>query len=209
MAVVLVGWNLHAFLAQNAPVGASILVVEGWMDPEGLDQAIGAVHSGRYEHVLTTGGPIASWPGFHGDRTYAERAANYLVQHGVAKGKVTAVPAPASAQDRTFLSAVMVREWAKRSRLGPDALDIFSSGTHARRSRLLYRLAFGPDVAIGVYAARSSAYDPHAWWRTSLGTRDVLEQAVELFWVKMVFRTPPRNSDEELWAMPPRKVAAP
>ena len=39
------------------------------------------------------------------------------------------------------------------------ALDVMSSGTRARRSRLLYRIAFGPDVQVGVLAATSSDYD--------------------------------------------------
>jgi hypothetical protein len=203
--VVLVARSLHPFLAPTQPVGARILVVEGWMEPEGLDQAIVAFRSGRYERIVTTGGPI-SWPGLHGPSTFAERAAGYLKQHGLAEDAVTAVPVPNTAQDRTYLSAVMVREWAQRTGLALDALDVFSSGTHARRSRLLYRLAFGPSVNVGVYAARSSDYDADAWWRTSTGARDVLDQAIGLLWVKCFFRPPPPGSHEERWAVQPREA---
>jgi hypothetical protein len=199
--IVLVGRSLHSFLAPNEPVGARVLVVEGWMDPDGLDQAVAAFRAGGYERVVTTGGPIG-WPELHGYTTYAELAAGYLKRHGLADASVTAVPAPESAQDRTFLSAVMVREWAKRSGHAFDALDVFSSGTHARRSRLFYRLAFGPNVAVGVYAARSSDYDTDAWWQTSTGARDVLDQAIGLLWVKCFFRPPPPGSHEERWAIP-------
>lgn len=186
--VVLVVRSLHPFLAPNEPVGARVLVVEGWMDREGLDQAVAAVRSGRYERIVTTGGPIEQWPEFHCHATFAERAADYLKRRGLAEAAVTAVPGSISAQDRTYLSAVMVREWAQRSGLALDALDVFSSGTHARRSRLLYRLAFGTDVNIGVYAARSSDYDAETWWRSSIGARDVLEQAIGLLWAKCFFR---------------------
>jgi hypothetical protein len=204
--IVLVARSLHPFLAPNEPVGARMLVVEGWMEPEGLDQAIAAFRSGRYERVVTTGGPIEYWPGLHGPATFAERAADYLKQHGLADASVTAVPTPLSAHDRTFLSAVMVREWAKRSGLTLDALDVFSSGTHARRSGLLYRLAFGPSIEVGVFAARSSDYDANAWWRTSTGARDVLDQAIGLLWVKCFFWPPPPGSQEERWAVSPREV---
>jgi len=199
--IVLVARSLHSFLAPNQPVGARVLVVEGWMDAEGLDQAVAAFRSGGYEHAVTTGGPT-DWPKLHGYVTYAELAADYLKQHGLAAASVTAVPAPLSAQDRTFLSAVIIREWAKRSGLTFDALDVFSSGTHARRSRLLYRLAFGPNVEVGVFAARSSVYDAEAWWRTSTGARDVLDQAIGLLWVKCFFRPPTPGSLEERWAVP-------
>jgi len=206
--IVLVARNLHAFLAPNQPVGARILVVEGWMDPEGLDQAAAAFRSGGYERVITTGEPIERWPGTSGHATYAERAADYLKQHGLENASVTAVPAPLSAQDRTYLSAVMVREWAKRSGIDINVLDVFSSGTHARRSRLLYQLAFGSSVKVGVIAALSSGYDPDAWWLTSTGARDVLDQAIALLWVKCFFRPPPPGSHEERWAVQPRETGS-
>jgi hypothetical protein len=114
--VVLIARSLHPFLAPNQPVGARILVVEGWMEPEGLGQAIAAFRWGRYERIVTTGGPFG-WPGLDGSSTYAELAAGYLKQHGLADEAVTAVLAPRTAQDRTYLSAVMVREWTQRTGL--------------------------------------------------------------------------------------------
>jgi len=186
VAVLFAALNLHAFLAVDQPVGAKLLVVEGWIEPQGLDQAIAAFRSGRYERVVTTGGPIDRWPP-SGHHTYADLAADYLRRHGLADASVTAVPAPGSSVERTYLSAVMVRAWAGRAGLVLEQLDVFSSGTHARRSRLLYRLAFGGKVRIGVYAARSTDYDGREWWRTSVGVRDVLDQAVGLLWVKCFF----------------------
>lgn len=204
--IVFVARNLHGFLAPNHAVGARVLVVEGWLNPEGLDQAVAAFRAGAYKRAVTTGGPIEYWPGHHGHVTFSERAADYLKQHGLADASVTAVPTPYSTQDHTFLGAVMVREWAKQSGLALDALDIFSSGTHARRSRLLYRLAFGPNVEVGVFAARSSEYDAGAWWRTSTGARDVLDQAIGLLWVKCFFWPPPPGSHEERRAVSPREA---
>jgi len=72
--------------------------------------------------------------------------------------------------------------------------------------RLLYRLAFGPNVAVGVLTARSSDYDANAWWRTSTGARDVLDQAIGVLWVKCFFRPPPQSSHEERWAISPREA---
>jgi hypothetical protein len=189
--------NLHPFLAPTEPVGARFIVVQGWLSPEGLDQAVGAYRNGGYQRIVTTGGPIEHWPGQHGHATYAERAADYLKRHGLANVSVTAVPAPASAQDRTYLSAVAVRAWAQQSGLDVVTLDVFSSGTRARRSRLLYRRAFGPDVKVGIIAARSSDYDARAWWRTSAGAKDVLDQAIGLLWVKCCFWPPPPGSRDE------------
>jgi hypothetical protein len=201
------GRNLYGFLALHRPVGGPLLVVEGWMEPAALEEAAAAFRAGGYQRVVTTGGPIEHWPGYRGHATFAERAAEYLQMHGVPASALSAVPAPASAQERTFLSAVMVREWAKQNRLGVDRLDVYSYGTHARRSRLLYRIAFGPGVRVGTYAAAPSEYEPLTWWRSSVGARDVLDQAIGLLWVKLFFRPPPPGSHEERWDVSPSRNA--
>jgi hypothetical protein len=182
--------SIHPFLALSQPVGARILVVEGWMEPEGLDQAIAMFRARGYERILTTGGPVVFLTAPPIQTTYADLAADYLKQHGIAPFQVTAVPTPKTAENHTFLSAVAVREWAKRSAVKLDALDVYSVGTHARRSRLLYEIAFGTGVKVGVYAARSSDYDAGAWWRTTVGLRDVLTQAAGLLWVRCCFHPP-------------------
>lgn len=112
---------------------------------------------------------------------------------GLPEAVVSAVPSPTSAQDRTFLSAVAVREWAKRSGLELRAIDVFSQGAHARRSRLVYEKAFGPDVKVGVLAARYADIGDD-WRRTAEGTREILDQAIALAWTKLFFRAPGAQS---------------
>jgi hypothetical protein len=200
---VFVARNLYDFLATNDPAAARVLVVEGWLAPDELDQAVNYFRTGSYERVITTGGPIQSWPEVRSAyRSFAELAAAYLSAHGVPGDAIVAVPAPASAQERTFLSAVVVRDWAKRSGVTLDAIDVFSAGPHARRSRLLYRMAFGAGVEVGVLAARQRDYDPEAWWRTSSGAESVFGEAVMLTSVKLFFWPGPPGSHEELWAVP-------
>lgn len=194
--------GLHPFLATSEPVHARLLVVEGWLAPAALEQALETFRSGGYERVATTGGPIDSAPEFCPYATWAQRAGDWFKQRGVAAAAVTVVDAPASRQDRTFLSAVMVREWAKRESADLKAIDVFSSGAHSRRTRLLYRMAFGPDVAVGIYAARPDNYDPARWWRSSLGAEAVLAETLKLAWTKCFFWPGPPGSNDELWAVP-------
>jgi hypothetical protein len=194
---------IHPFLAPTAPApGARLLVIEGWLDMTELDQAIAMVRQGRYERVVTTGGPIERWAELSVSSNYADLAASYLRTHGLENFPVAAITAPASAQDRTFLSAVKLREWVKGQGLAPGALDVFSGGTHGRRTRMLYRMAFGADVDVGVLSARPSQYDEERWWRTSVGVKSVLGETVSVAWTACCFYPPPPGSHEELWAVP-------
>jgi hypothetical protein len=193
--------HVYAFLAPSQPLRARILVVEGWMPTGELDQAFRVVANGHYERVVTTGGPIENEFERDDGKSYAERARDYLVRRGLPADVVTAVPAPASAQDRSFLNAVMVREWLAGFDPTADSLDVFSSGVHGRRSRLLYRKAFGPQVRIGIVAATPSAYDPAAWWRTSAGAKEVLAEAIAWLWTELFFHPGPPGSHEERWGV--------
>lgn len=184
---VIVLSNIYAFLAQNDPIGARILVVEGWLAPEELDQAIQAFKQGGYARVVTTGGPIMGWPELSTHTSYAGLAADYFAQHGIPRDMILVVPTPKSAQERTFLSAVVLHDSAQQLGINLDAIDLFSSGAHARRSRLLFQMAFGPDARVGVLAAQPTEYDPDAWWRTSSGTESVILQSIGLAWVKCFF----------------------
>ena len=200
VTTILLANNLYTFLAPNHPVGARVLVVEGWLTPEELEQAIQVFRKGKYERIVTTGGPVTERLGMSSEIDYARLAADYLERHGVSRDLITVVPAPASAQERTFLSAVMFRESAQRLGIRLDAVDVFSSGPHARRSRLLFQMALGQNVRVGILSARPSRFHPEAWWRTSEGVEQIFFQTFGFVWVKCCFWPGPPGSREELWA---------
>lgn len=194
--------NVYGFLAPNEPVSARTLVVEGWVPVEELDQAVTVFHDGGYERAITTGGPMEHDFERPDGRTYAARAHDYLVLRGVPESSVVALPSPASAQDRSFLNAVMLREWLDRSGGGVTAVNIFSSGPHCRRSLLLHRLAFGSRYQVGILAGRPAEYEPEVWWRTSAGARDVIGESIGWVWTRFFFRPGDPGSHEERWGIP-------
>lgn len=182
--------------------GARTLVVEGWLDRAELRQVAATLRSGRYERVLTTGGPINAEVDAGGWHDFAHRAAALLRAEGVANVPVVAVPAPASAQDRSYLSAVMVRDWAQRTGTRLEAIDLFSAGVHARRSWLLYRMALGRAVEVGVLAARPTEFDAQRWWTSSEGAKSTIGEVLSLVWTQCCFWPGPPGSHEERWAVP-------
>jgi DUF218 domain len=183
--------HLYSFLSPNAPVAnARLLVVEGWLTEQELDQAVFAFHAGHYQRVITTGGPMEAWPSMFGSTNYADLAAHYLKMHGLKSVDVIAIPAPPSAQERTFLSAIKVRDWSIAQSVKVSAFDVFSSGVHARRSHMLYRMAFGPSVAIGILSARPSEYDQPYWWKTSAGAKGVIGEMISVMWTFCCFYPP-------------------
>lgn len=197
LAAVLAGaafWareRLPQFLAPNEPVGHGVLVVEGWQERDSLQLAASTFRRGGYDAMVVTGGPTTdpAWEG--GFPTYAERAASEIRRLGVVEPELIVVPTPPSAQDRTYHSAVSVRRWMEASGRRISALDVFSVGTHSRRSRALYRMAFGEGVEVGVRSASPSKYDLESWWQSSEGAKDVLGESLAYGWVACCFH--PKN----------------
>jgi hypothetical protein len=201
--IVLGRYYIHPFLAPSEPAQAArLLVIEGWLSPGELDQAIARFRQGSYDRVVTAGGPILEWREANEAQSYAESAARYLIRNGLDVAKVTPVSAPASAQDRTFLSAVKVRDWAASQGIEIKAVDLLSSGAHARRSRTLYRLVLGSGVDVGILAANPEAYDADHWWQTSAGVKSVTGEVISLVWTACCFFPAPPGSHEELWDKP-------
>jgi hypothetical protein len=188
---------MPSFLAITEPArgvdgrGARLLIVEGWLTDAELDQAAATFRRGRYERIVTSGGPIEVWMGMPAPwQTFAERGERYLATHGLADAGVTAIAAPASMQERTYVSAVAVRDWAAGSHLRVDAVDVYTAGVHARRTRAMFRAAFGPQVEVGVIAARPSGFDARRWWTSSAGTKLVLGETISLAWTACCFWPP-------------------
>jgi hypothetical protein len=179
-------------LAPIEPVGSGVLVVEGWAGSEVFDEAARRFAAGGYAFLVTTGGPIEPDAPFADDRTWADFAARWLVGLGVDAASIHAVPSPRSLRERTFLSAVALRQWLAEQPDPPAALDVVTAGPHGRRSWMLYRRAFGEAARIGIVSVAPADWDPAHWWRTSEGARAVITETAGVAWTVCCFEPPAR-----------------
>ena len=110
------------------------------------------------------------------------------------------VGAPHSTLERTFLSAVVLRDRLAQEGESVSRLDIVSLGPHGRRTRLLYEHAFGDGVDVGIVSVPSREYDPNRWWASSEGTRSVVTEALGMAWTLCCFDPGPRGSELATWS---------
>jgi hypothetical protein len=136
---------------------------------------------------VTTGGPIDEDEPFAADENWAVHAAAKLRARGIDPAAIAAVAAPPSPPERTYVSAQRVRAWALEQGEAITRLDVVTRGAHGRRSRLLYRDAFGEGVAIGIVSVPSREYDPDRWWASSEGARSVVTEALAMAWTLCCF----------------------
>jgi hypothetical protein len=170
--------SIHPFLAVSEPVEADFLAVEGWLPDYALNQAASEFGKDRYQALLVTGGLLSKGFYLAEYRTHAEFGAATIRKLSVRPEGVRAVPAHAAKRNRTFESAIALRDWFQDQGKELHALNVITLDAHARRTRLVYRRVFGRQVAIGVLSVRNEEYDPARWWVSSTGVRNMISELI-------------------------------
>ena len=195
LALLLGGWlvgeNIHPFLAITHRVDARVLVVEGWVHRFAVQAAVQEFKAGSYPRIYTTGGPVEGDGEYSNDfNTSASVGAGRLRAAGLPANVIQMVPARLVGRDRTFASAVALRDWFRDNHLPVQAFNVVTEGPHARRTRLLFQEAFGPGVQVGVIAVQNPDYDPAHWWRYSEGVREAIGEALAYVYARFLFFPP-------------------
>lgn len=186
-SVTLVVRNLYGFLAIHDPLPGGILVVEGWSADYVIEGAVDEFRKGRYERICLTGGPIEFGNAMSEHKTYAEYAKALCLKLGVPSDALHAVPAPAVERDRSYASALALRQWLHEHGAMDAKLNIAGNGAHSRRTRLVYEKALGSGVRIGISNIEEREFDPKAWWKGSQGFRIVLDEAIAYTYARLFF----------------------
>jgi uncharacterized SAM-binding protein YcdF (DUF218 family) len=195
VAGLLVFSNIFPFLAVTQRVPSDTLVVEGWIQEFGIQTAVKEFQIGRYKHLFTTGGPVRGNGGYVNDyQTSASVGAELLKKFGISNESVQMVPSHVIGRDRTYSSAVALRNWVRARHVEVDSLNIVTEDTHARRTRLLFARAFGPNVRVGVIAVPDPDYDARHWWRYSEGVEKVIEESVAYIYALFFFHPNAREA---------------
>jgi hypothetical protein len=187
LALILFVRNVYPFLAVNKPSPGGVLVIEGWATDYSMAQAIEEFHAHPYDAFLVTGGPIDKGAPFTQFKTYAEFGEATIEKMGVSPNLVHAVPAPEVERDRTYASAQALKEWMQAHHLSTKNVNVLTMGWHARRSRLLFERAFGPETTIGITALDIPDPNRKPWWKTSVGVRGVISEVMAYIYARFLF----------------------
>lgn len=179
--------SVHPFLAVTARVPARVLVVEGWGTDAVLQAGLDEFRRGGYRELLCTGGPIEKGETLSPYGSFAEVARATFERLGAPMDAVHAVPSPRVKRDRTYASAVALRDWLRQRHREPFAFNLLTTDTHARRTRLLFQRAFGETAQIGVIAVPDDHFDGARWWRSSEGFKAVLGESIAYLYTRVVF----------------------
>lgn len=183
--IIIYGFRrLDHFLSCSQPIGSKTMVLEGWL-PDPMKKEV-CEHYWRngYQRLIVTGGPIMEGLFLLGFKNYADLGAATMVALGIDPSQVVAVPAAGVDRYRTTAAAQALRSYILEH--GIESFNLYTLGSHARRSHCLFRRVVGPQVAIGVVAIPDFRYESSHWWTTSLGVRTVMAEAIAYFYTRFI-----------------------
>jgi uncharacterized SAM-binding protein YcdF (DUF218 family) len=198
VAAYVVFSEVHPFLAVTHRVNTNVLVVEGWIPPYAIQASVEEFKTGSYQHIFTTGGPVEGNGGYINDyHTSASVGAAHLKKFGVPDYLVQMVPSRVIARERTYASAIALRDWFRDHNLAIHSFNVLTEDWHARRTQLLYQEAFGKKVTVGIIAVSNPDYNPKDWWRYSDGVREAIGESIAYIYARFFFYPSASPSDKD------------
>jgi uncharacterized SAM-binding protein YcdF (DUF218 family) len=178
--------RIHTFLSPVKPLqDAQVLVVDAWLNDMELSEAVAIYNSGHYTHVLVPGGILERSLFFPGISNAGELTAITLMYKGIPPEKIHALNVKHVKRDRTYQSALTVKQWLIQNKT-EGSVNLFTSSTHSRRSWMLYKKAFG-DRNTGIIASQTIDYDHERWWKSSKGFRTVTSEFIAFLYAFLFF----------------------
>jgi uncharacterized SAM-binding protein YcdF (DUF218 family) len=113
--------------------------------------------------------------------------AELLKKNGLSSDSLQKVPSRVMDRDRTYGSAVALRNWFHEHNLAVRGINVLTEDVHARRTRLLFQKALGDNVRVGIIAVPNPDYDSRHWWRYSEGVKDVFSEATAYLYARFLF----------------------
>ena len=151
----------YPLLSVTSPRRGELLVVDGWVPEYAVRQAAAEFKAGGYQQVLMVFGASAG-DDQESARNRLAASVQTLQDEGIDTDRIGSVVVRLDGAHRTYQTALAAGNWLQTNQLGNFAvksMDVATLGTHARRSRLLYRKAFGPRLDVGIIALECQPKD--------------------------------------------------
>ncbi|HVU18449.1 MAG TPA: ElyC/SanA/YdcF family protein [Candidatus Didemnitutus sp.] len=175
---IALGWvfGAESFLAVTQREDSDVLVVEAWIGYAGLDAAKDEFLRGHYRYIVSAGGKSDS-PWDNGQMNYADEGARHLAALGLPASAILIAHQVPTTRQRTFATAAAAWRALDAAHLHPAAINVFTLGAHARRSRLIFSRAFSP-AKVGVIAWIPPDRAPGKWWQSSIRAEELIKESV-------------------------------
>ncbi|MCF8380751.1 MAG: hypothetical protein K9H49_14350 [Bacteroidales bacterium] len=169
---------ISTFLVVNKPLTTEILVVDGLLPGYAYDSIVKLIKKEDYKYLITTGVDVDYTFNSNEQFNIADFSYKILNTKKIENCQLLSAPAHFIDRDRTYSSAVALREWFITQRIFPGKINVVSFSCHSRRTWVLYRKAFNDFAEVGIISVKDQSYDYARWYYYSRGVRQVLSETI-------------------------------
>ncbi len=177
-----------SFLSPNEPVGADILIVEGFIPDYAIEEALDIFRKGNYSLLIVSGKLRVKGAHLSQYEDDGEFTAAYLLKVGLDQHYIRVVSVTEEVKkDRTYAAALKLKGWLLKNEPQAQSADLVSIGCHSRRSHYIFQKALGDEIKLGIIAVENKGYDPKKWWKFSSGFREVTKETIAWVYARLFF----------------------
>jgi hypothetical protein len=169
---------ISSYLIVDEPLQSEILIVDGLMPGYGYDSIANLVRRESYKYLITTGADVDYVYNSGEHFNIAEFSYKVLSTKDIGACKLFKAPAKYAERDRTFASAVCLKDWFIANNIFPWKINVISFSCHARRTWILYKKAFSQYAEVGIITIPDISYNYRRWYNSSKGVRLVLSETI-------------------------------
>ena len=193
--VLLLIKSISSFLVVNRPLETEVLVVDGLLPGYGYDSIVSLVKKNSYKYLITTGADVDYVFNSGEHFNIAEFSYNVLSTKDIGDCKLYKAPAHNIIRDRTFSSAMRLKNWFVCNKIFPLKFNVVSFSCHARRTWILYRKAFRQYAEVGIITIPDMSYNYNHWYNNSKGVRLVLSETIGFIYSTVFFHPKIRGNE--------------
>ena len=186
--ITLIFRNIYPTLAPIEREKSDVLVLEGFATDHVMKLAMKEFTAGKYRLLVVTGAPLEYGDMLSAYHNTATVAGKSLLKMGFDSTRLVIVTTADLRNERTYNSAVSLRQWMVTSKPDIRSLNLITTAVHGGRSRLLFRKALGDSIRVGIISVPGLYYGASDWLKTSKGFRETMNEAIGYFYIRWFFR---------------------
>ena len=132
-----------------------------------LDAAVKEFNSHNYRYILTVGFDTTATTTDYGKTV--EKVAEKLRTRGIDFASIFVALCRNVRVHKTYNYAVSAKKWLMQNDPKITAVNVFTAGTHGRKTYTLYKRALGKRYAVGILSCEIKHYNPQRWWLSRRG----------------------------------------
>lgn len=182
--IIFNGIFLRRFLCLNKPYNRGILAIESWVSVESIPEIYSIIYSGKYKIIVIAGEASDAKDSQYKLGDKASLLKSKLVAKGIDQNLIYLVQYRNINYNHTYHLAMAIKQWLSKLNNNKCIIDIYTLGSHSRKSYIIFRKIFPPSYKVGIISGEPLSFCTKRWFLSRKGIYAVYKNLLGYFYAK-------------------------